>query len=122
MPTRLAERLIQELVALDAAGWAAVRIAARVGCAATMVCKARSLYPRGPRERGRGRLSLEEREEISRGLQRRESQRSISRRLGRAPSTISREVKAQASSYRAWRGERRAYALASRPKRRKMEE
>ena len=38
------------------------------------------------------RLSLTEREEISRGLAGGESLRSIARRLGRSPSTISREV------------------------------
>jgi IS30 family transposase len=39
------------------------------------------------------RLSLCEREEISRGLARDESLRSIACRLGRSPSTVSREVK-----------------------------
>ena len=38
------------------------------------------------------RLSLAEREEISRGLSGEESYRAIARRLKRAPSTISREV------------------------------
>ena len=38
------------------------------------------------------RLSSREREEISRGLAGGESRRSIARRLGRSPSTISREV------------------------------
>src|ERR1035437_396786 len=41
----------------------------------------------GPR-----RLSLSEREEISLGLRGGETLRTIGRRLGRAPSTISREV------------------------------
>ena len=44
------------------------------------------------RERSPLRLSLAEREEISRGLAAGESLRAIGRRLGRAPSTISREV------------------------------
>ena len=39
------------------------------------------------------RLSLAEREEIAIGLDRKESMRSIARRLGRASSTVSREVK-----------------------------
>ena len=40
------------------------------------------------------RLSLEEREEISRGLAAGESVRAMARRLGRAPSTVCREVAA----------------------------
>ena len=39
------------------------------------------------------RYELGEREEISRGLARDESLRSIAHRLGRSPSTVSREVK-----------------------------
>lgn len=38
------------------------------------------------------RLSMSDREEISRGLVAEESFRSIAARLGRAPSTVSREV------------------------------
>lgn len=45
----------------------------------------------GPRRRSR--LSFEEREEISVGVAAQESVRHIARRLGRAPSTISREIK-----------------------------
>ena len=50
-----------------------------------------------PRERTRAanQLSLGEREEISRGLAAGESLRAIARRLGRAPSTVSREVISQ---------------------------
>lgn len=51
------------------------------------------------RSRGRGRLGLAEREEISRGLAEGCSLRQIARRLHRAPSTISREVRP--SSWRA---------------------
>ena len=47
--------------------------------------------PRTPSQ-SRLRLSLAEREEISRGLAAGESLRSIARRLGRSPSTMSREV------------------------------
>ena len=48
-----------------------------------------------PTDRKRGRLSLSpsEREEISRGLSVQHSLRMIARQLGRAPSTISREVR-----------------------------
>src|SRR6478609_4898400 len=47
-----------------------------------------------PRRRSPGRLSFAEREEISRGLAAGASMRSIAAGLGRAPSTVSREVAA----------------------------
>jgi IS30 family transposase len=65
------------------------------------------------------RLSAAEREEISRGLLIDESARSIARRLGRAPSTISREVAVNAGrrgGYRAWQAEIGASRRARRPK------
>ncbi len=75
-----------------------------------------------PRARGAGKLSLAEREEISRGLAAGDSLRAIARRLGRAPSTISREVAANGGRrrYRALRADERAWAKASRPKRCKL--
>ena len=64
------------------------------------------------------RLSLAEREEISRGVVAGESCRSIARRLARAPSTISRELIAGSTSqsYRAWRADMTAHERARRPK------
>ena len=64
------------------------------------------------------RLSLREREEISRGLAAGESRRSIARRLGRSPSTIVREVarNGDARRYRACAADRAALARARRPK------
>ena len=73
-----------------------------------------------PRLRARSlrRLSLAEREEISRGLRAGDSRRAIAQRLGRAPSTVSREVAGNGAplGYRAWRAERRALWMARRPK------
>lgn len=68
------------------------------------------------------RLSLAEREEISRGVRAGESLRRIAVRLNRAPSTISREVAGSGgrSVYRAWQGERLAATRARRPKPRKL--
>jgi IS30 family transposase len=68
------------------------------------------------------RLSLGEREEISRGLLGGESFTAIAGRLRRAPSTVSREVKANGGrdGYRAWRAHDRAWAQARRPKRAKL--
>jgi IS30 family transposase len=64
------------------------------------------------------RLSLAEREEISRGLVGGESLRGIARRLGRAPSTVSREVARHGGrgGYRACRADRAALRLMRRPK------
>jgi IS30 family transposase len=71
-----------------------------------------------PPPRGPVRLSVVEREEISRGLVAGLSLRAIARQLGRSPSTISPEVRANggASRYRAHRSDRRAVRLARRPK------
>jgi IS30 family transposase len=71
-----------------------------------------------PRCRGPQRLSVEEREEISRGLAVGMSLRTIAVQLGRAPSTISREVAANGgrSRYRASRADQMAWSRATRPK------
>lgn len=63
-------------------------------------------------------LSLAEREEISRGVACQESFRSIAFRLGRSPSTISREVKRNAGDqhYRATHADQAAWDRAQRPK------
>lgn len=68
-------------------------------------------------------LSLTEREEISRGVASRESLRSIAYRLGRAPSTISREVKRNNGDqdYRATQADQAAWDRAKRPKRCKLD-
>ena len=70
------------------------------------------------RARSTLRLSLCEREEIRAGIAAGDSFRMIARRIGRAPSTVSREVGAGGgrSRYRATRAEDRACLAASRPK------
>ncbi len=64
------------------------------------------------------RLSLPEREEISRGLLAGDSCRVIARRLGRSPSTVSRDVAATGhrERYRAWHADETAHRCAHRPK------
>jgi transposase, IS30 family len=70
------------------------------------------------RKRGSRALSLAEREEISRGLSVNYSLRSIARQLGRAPSTVSREVRRNGgrSAYRATVSDKAAWDRALRPK------
>ncbi|MGA1810646.1 MULTISPECIES: IS30 family transposase [Sphingobium] len=70
------------------------------------------------RKRGSRALSLAEREEISRGLSVSEPLRAIARRLGRAPSTISREVRRNGgiARYRATASDQAAWDRALRPK------
>jgi transposase, IS30 family len=78
-----------------------------------------ALHRPARREPGRSplRLSLVEREEISRGLVAGESIRGIAGRLGRAPSTVCRDVAANGGRerYRACAAERRAVRLLRRP-------
>jgi IS30 family transposase len=64
-------------------------------------------------------LSVLEREEISRGLVANASLRTIARQLGRAPSTISREIRRHGGEarYRANEADRAAWQRAARPKR-----
>jgi transposase, IS30 family len=65
-----------------------------------------------------GRLSAEEREDILVGVRAGESMSSIAHRLGRAPSTVTREVGANGGPdhYSAWGGHCRAAVSARRPK------
>jgi len=74
------------------------------------------------RKRGKHALSLSEREEISRGLCIKHSLRAIALRLGRSPSTISREVRRNggSASYRATAAEQAAWERALRPKKCKL--
>jgi IS30 family transposase len=71
-----------------------------------------------PRRRSRLALTLAEREEISRGLVHGHSLRRIACSLGRAPSTVGREVARNGGSgpYRAAASDRRAWDRARRPK------
>ncbi len=76
------------------------------------------------RTRSKRALSLAEREEISRGVVAAHSLRSIAASLGRAPSTVSREVNRNGGRgcYRASRADQVAWDRAHRPKRCKLVE
>ena len=71
-----------------------------------------------PRRRCPVALVLDEREEISRGIAAGRSIRRIAVRLGRSPSTVSREVRRHGgrNSYRATEADARAWERALRPK------
>jgi len=80
--------------------------------------------PPAPRKRSRLSLSLAEREEISRGVVAGHSLRLIAVSLGRAPSTISREINRNGGcrDYRASEADLAAWDRAYRPKRCKLAE
>ena len=71
-----------------------------------------------PRRRRAGSLRLSEREEISRGVAAGQTIRKIARRLGRAASSISRELARNETprGYRALLADRNAWQRARRPK------
>ena len=77
-----------------------------------------------PRHRSRLALTPSDREEISRRIACGNSRRAIARGLGRAPSTISRELARNGgpTAYRAARADRRAWARARRPKRCRLQQ
>jgi IS30 family transposase len=82
-----------------------------------MIAASGGVAPR-PRQRSRLALTTSDREEISRRLARGGSLREIARRLRRAPSTISREIRRHGGrgGYRATRADRRAWKRTRRPK------
>lgn len=71
-----------------------------------------------PQRRSRRALTLAEREEISRAVIAGHSMRSIAAKLGRAPSTVSREIKRNGGQecYRANRADKSAWDRGRRPK------
>jgi IS30 family transposase len=87
-----------------------------------LIAKTGGVRPLVPTEWFDARLSLAEREEISRGIARGLSERQIAAGLGRAPSTISREIVANGgrSRYRCCEAETSARLRARRPKSAKL--
>jgi transposase, IS30 family len=77
----------------------------------------------GPRPDSGRYLSVAEREEIAVGLARQESQAQIAERLGRSPSTVSREIRRNSRGrdhYRALAAQGHAQHRAARPKTAKL--
>ncbi len=87
----------------------------------TMIQSTGGVRPKGRRRRAE-HLTVEEREEISRGLAAGESMRTIARWLGRSPSTVCREINRNGGRrrYRAQAADRAADRRACRPKRSKL--
>jgi len=123
MPGILTHEQKQLAFRLRARGWRLVDIAREIGCTAPMV----GLMVRDGRfttgvpdewEPRPGCLSIADREEILVGIRGEESLSSIARRLGRAPSTVTREVTANGgrAGYSAWHAHQRARQQARRPK------
>lgn len=81
------------------------------------------IAPRRPRKRAGRCLALAEREEISRGIARRDSDRKIGRRLGRAHTTVAREIArcGGRQRYRAHFADEEGWLRARRPKQEKLE-
>ena len=106
-PRRLSQADLAEIERLIWGGETFATAAAAVGCSTRSIQRFLALsggLKRRVKERSALRLSLAEREELSRGLVAGDSLRSIARRLRRAPSTISREV--------AWNGPRQLSSVA----------
>ena len=99
---------------LSAEGLSLRQVARQVSCShqtAWLVLRGKGgRWARSAWEPAEGRLSVAEREEISLGVHRGETFSAIASRLGRATSTVSREVAANGgrAGYRAWRAHERA--------------
>jgi IS30 family transposase len=118
---RLSEKERERLGELLAEGAPAWRMHQEVHRSRWAIRRAINALQRPPRREPRRsplRLSLVEREEISRGLAAGESLRVIAARLGRSPSTVSREVAANGGRrrYRAARADAVAVRRMRRPK------
>ena len=108
---------------LRAGGLSLREIGAQVGCSRRGVALIVRRAARRPVRHdgwvpGPGRLTLADREEVTVGLHAGQSFTVIAARLGKATSTVSREVAANGgrSGYRAWRAHQRAREQARRPK------
>ena len=122
MWTRLSTAQKEMAFRLRAQGWSLVAIAREIGCTRSMVgLMVRGRFRCGVADEWTPRascLSIAEREHILLGVRRGESLRSIARSLGRAASTISRELAANGgrAGYSAWGAHQRARACTRRPK------
>ena len=120
-PRRLSQADLAEIESLIWGGATFEAAATAVGCSTKSIQRFLALtggLRRRVKQRSALRLSLAEREDLSRGLVAGDSLRTIATRLRRAPSTISREVAWSGSrgGYRAWRADLEAIERGRRPK------
>ncbi len=124
MVTHLTVEQRQLALRLRAKGLSLRQIGPQVGCSHELVRIIARGGPGRPQRRvepwmpGPGRLRLCDREEISLGLHAGEAFCVIAAQLGKAASTVSREVAGNGgrTGYRAWRAHQRARERARRPK------
>jgi IS30 family transposase len=122
MPKRLSSELEREVRRLAAKGHGLREIGRQLRCSKHAVSNVLMREPRPLLASGwnpsPARLSMEEREEIRAGLERGESFTAIAASIGRAVSTVSREVSANGgrNGYRAWQAHGDAGQRARRPK------
>lgn len=119
---RFSREQVQALWALWRDGQTAAAIADALAMPETSVygvVRRHGGIPPRARRRAPHALSGAEREEISRGLAAGCSRRALARQLGRAPSTISREIRRHGGDrqYRAARADAEAWQWGQRPKR-----
>lgn len=117
----MSDELRRELWRMWASGYSFSEIARAIGHppgSIFTVVRQTGGYVPAPSRRRPGTLTLHEREEISRGLARGHSMRLIARTLGRAPSTICREITRNRGRrrYRAVDADDRAWRRARRPR------
>ena len=122
MPKRLSTELEREVRRLAARGHGLREIGRIVERSRHAVSNVLVREPRAPAvtdwNPSAARLSAQDREEIRAGLDRQESFTAIARTMGRAVSTVTREVAANGGrdSYRAWEAHLAAGERARRPK------
>ena len=122
MPKRLSPEVEREARRLAAKGHGLREVGRMLACSRHAVTNvlAREPRPLGPADwnPSPARLSRDEREEIRAGLERGETYTAIAGTLGRATSTVSRDVAANGGrdGYRAWRAHQDAGQRARRPK------
>ena len=122
MPKRLAPEVEREARRLAAKGHGLREIGRVLACSHHAVTNVLAREPRRPGPAdwnpSEARLSRDEREEIRAGLERGETFTAIASTIGRATSTVSREVAANGGrdEYTAWRAHQDAGQRARRPK------